>query len=62
MEKLICSDPGLSTMDRQLATVYASAEKKAGATESLKIDQEAWIARRNGCKGLQPARLRRTRL
>ena len=51
VEKLICSDPGLSTMDRQLATVYASAEKKAGAAESLKTEQETWIARRNGCKG-----------
>ncbi len=51
VEKLICSDPGLSTMDRQLASVYASAEKKGGATESLKTEQEAWVARRNGCKG-----------
>ncbi len=51
VEKLICGDPGLSTMDRQLASVYASAGKKAGATESLKTEQEAWVARRNGCKG-----------
>ena len=51
VEKLICSDPGLSTMDRQLASVYASAEKKAAAPEALKAEQEAWAARRNGCKG-----------
>ena len=51
VEKLICGDPGLSTMDRQLASVYTAAEKKGGATESLKTEQDAWIARRNGCKG-----------
>ena len=51
VEKLICSDPGLSTMDRQLASVYAEAEKKAGAATALKTEQESWIARRNGCKG-----------
>jgi len=51
VEKLICSDPGLSTMDRQLAGVYASAEKKAAAPEALKTEQEAWTTRRNGCKG-----------
>src|SRR6188768_3804746 len=51
VEKLICGDPGLSTMDRQLASVYASAGERAGAAESLKTEQEAWIGRRNGCKG-----------
>ena len=51
VEKLICADPGLSTMDRQLASVYASAEQKTAAPESLKTEQEAWTARRNGCKG-----------
>jgi uncharacterized protein len=51
VEKLICSDPGLSTMDRQLASVYAEAEKKAGAETALKTEQDTWMARRNGCKG-----------
>ena len=51
VEKMICSDAALATLDRQLASVYAAAAKNAGtpAPNRLKAEQSGWIKGRNEC-------------
>ena len=51
VEKMICGDAALATMDRQLAGVYAAAAKKAGTPVPgwLRAEQSGWIKGRNEC-------------
>ena len=51
IEGLICKDPALIELDRQLADVYARALKRLPArtaAEQRKL-QRGWITERNGC-------------
>jgi len=51
IEKLICSDAALSSLDRKLAEVYAAAMRKAVNEHppTLKAEQIGWIRGRNDC-------------
>lgn len=51
VEALVCRDPELSALDRQLAAVYAEAERKAatGPGAPLKAEQRGWIKGRDEC-------------
>lgn len=51
IETLICQDPGLAALDRQMAEVYAAAEAKAHNEFPfvLKPEQRAWTKERNAC-------------
>ena len=51
IETLICQDPGLAALDRQMAAVYAAAEQKASNEFPLvlKPEQRGWVKGRNGC-------------
>jgi len=50
-EALVCADADLSTLDHQLAHVYAAALKKARHQQppTLKAEQRGWIKGRNDC-------------
>ena len=51
IETMICKDPALIALDRQLADVYARALKRLPvkvAAEQRNV-QRGWIAERNGC-------------
>jgi uncharacterized protein len=49
-ERLVCSDPALAALDRQLAAVYADALTAPGAdTATLKATQRGWIRGRADC-------------
>lgn len=49
--KLVCSDPALVAMDRQVASVYALALKQAHPPQRrvLKAEQRGWIKGRDDC-------------
>lgn len=51
IETLICEDPGLAAQDRQMAEVYAAAERKASNEfpSVLKPEQRGWAKGRNDC-------------
>lgn len=51
IEKLICGDAALSSLDRQLAQVYEAATRKAVNEHppTLKAEQIGWIRGRNDC-------------
>lgn len=51
VETLICHDPGLAALDRQMAEVYAAAERKASDEfpSVLKPEQRGWVRGRNEC-------------
>lgn len=51
IEKLVCSDATLSSLDRQLAEVYEAATRKAVNQHppTLKAEQIGWIRGRNDC-------------
>ena len=51
VEELICKDPSLAKLDRQLADVYAAAAKTQKATDdrNFKASQRGWIKGRNDC-------------
>jgi uncharacterized protein YecT (DUF1311 family) len=51
IEKMICGDAALAKADRQLASVYAAAAKKAGTPVPgwLRAEQSGWIKGRNDC-------------
>ncbi len=51
IEALICQDPALAALDRQLAEVYAAASKKAvnEHPSTLKAEQRGWVKGRNEC-------------
>lgn len=51
IETLVCHDPGLSALDRQLASVYRAAVAKAEPRQLkwLKAEQRGWVKGRNDC-------------
>lgn len=51
IEALICQDPALAALDRQLTEVYAAASKKAvnEHPSTLKAEQRGWVKGRNEC-------------
>jgi uncharacterized protein len=51
VEKLICSDPALATLDRKLDEVYKAATAKATGklAAQLHAEQRGWIKGRNDC-------------
>ncbi|UEP53265.1 lysozyme inhibitor LprI family protein [Burkholderia ambifaria] len=48
-EKAICADPGLSSLDGQLATAWKKALAKGGDTAALKAAQLQWLMQRDRC-------------
>jgi uncharacterized protein len=50
-EALICADPALAGLDRQLADVYAAARKKAANEKPpvLQAEQRGWVKGRDDC-------------
>ncbi|WP_175672745.1 lysozyme inhibitor LprI family protein [Burkholderia ambifaria] len=48
-EKAICADPGLSSLDGQLATAWKKALAKGGDTAALKAAQLQWLKQRDRC-------------
>ena len=49
-ETLVCNDPQLGALDRQLAAEYTHAEAQAGADKAtLEATQRGWVAGRNDC-------------
>ena len=50
-EALICADPALAALDRQLADVYAAARKKAANQKPpvLQAEQRGWVKGRDDC-------------
>ena len=51
IETLICQDAGLAAQDRQMAEIYAAAERKASDEfpSVLKPEQRGWVKGRNDC-------------
>lgn len=51
IEALICADPALAALDRQLADVYAAARKKAANEKPpvLQAEQRGWVKGRDEC-------------
>lgn len=51
VELLICSDPALAALDRQLAEVYkaASAKAQGDLVTSLRTEQRGWVKGRDEC-------------
>lgn len=51
VEALVCADPDLAALDRELAGVYAEALFRASAQQPcpLKALQRGWIRERNAC-------------
>lgn len=50
IEKAICADPGLSTLDGELSAVYSKALASAPDREALKGEQRQWLTQiRNKC-------------
>ncbi len=50
VEKMVCSDPALASLDRRLAAEYAHALKTAGADRAaLQSTQDGWVAGRDEC-------------
>ena len=51
VEKAICRNPALSSLDEQLAQSYKSRLAKDGESSSVKTDQQRWLReQRNKCK------------
>lgn len=50
-EQVICHDPGLAAMDRELAAQYSAAAKRASDPAKLKADEDSWVASRRDCGG-----------
>lgn len=50
-ERVICGDPGLSQLDRQLAQRYAATlqSAEAGSVNDTRAAQRAWIKQRQAC-------------
>lgn len=49
MEALICEDPELSALDRQMAGIWKAALAKSGGNRTLKATQRGWIKGRDEC-------------
>ncbi len=52
VEKMICSSPEISSLDRELAATYKQALKESENPGQMRVDQIAWIQHRNACKTL----------
>jgi uncharacterized protein len=50
VEKSICSDSRLTSMDDQLGRLYKDALAASSNSEALKTEQKAWLSLRNQCK------------
>ena len=50
IEKLICSNPEISSLDENLSKSYIDAKSKAQKPDFLTKDQIEWLERRNKCK------------
>jgi uncharacterized protein len=50
VEKVICSDSRLTSMDDQLGRLYKDALATASDYEALKTEQKDWLSSRNQCK------------
>ena len=48
-EQMVCKDPALSALDRQLADTFAQALAKATDKETLQATQRGWIKSRDEC-------------
>jgi uncharacterized protein len=49
VEKLICSDAGLSKLDEELNVAYKTALQDAKQTDTIKQAQKQWMKERNSC-------------
>lgn len=49
IEKMICADKSLSSMDEQLSAIYQKGLESAGDKDSFKKEQRAWLKIRNAC-------------
>ena len=51
VERLICTDPSLATLDRKLDEVYRAAAAKASGqlVSQLRAEQRGWVKGRNDC-------------
>jgi len=50
VEKAICSDSRLTSMDDQLGRLYKEALTESSNSEAVKTEQKAWLSSRNQCK------------
>jgi uncharacterized protein len=50
VEKVICSDSRLTSMDNQLGRLYKDALATSSDSEGLKAEQKVWLSSRNQCK------------
>jgi len=50
VEKVICSDSRLSSMDDQVGRLYKDALAKSSNEDALRDEQKAWLSSRNQCK------------
>ena len=50
VEKVICSDSRLTSMDDQLGRLYKDALAASSDITALKTEQKAWLSSRNQCK------------
>jgi uncharacterized protein len=50
VEKVICSESRLTSMDDQLGRLYKDALAASSNNETLKTEQKAWLSSRNQCK------------
>lgn len=50
VEKLICTDAGLSGLDDRIAKNYADLLKTYPVPDALKLRQKQWLTRRNTCE------------
>ncbi len=58
VEKAICADPGLGTLDRQLAQAYAaSLQREPGNIAALTAAQAQWLRQRDAACALPSARV-----
>jgi uncharacterized protein len=50
VEKVICSDSRLSSMDDQVGRLYKEALAKSSDDDAVRDEQKAWLKSRNQCK------------
>lgn len=50
VEKLICTEDELSSLDDELAVVYRAASGASDAEDQVRRDQRQWLAVRNACR------------
>ena len=48
-EQMVCKDPALAALDRQLADTFAQALAKAGDKATLQASERGWIKGRDEC-------------